>query len=538
MASLSCPACGSPLHAASSTAGLCTACLLKQVLEGNADPDLDVRSDASAGPLSPGDRFGRFAIAGLLGRGGMATVYEAREAPPLERTVALKVLPPEFLHHDSFAERFTHEAKLVAGLEHPGIVPIYASGIDEALGLPWMSMRLMKEGSLAAQLGRGLGLERTTRILRGVAEALDYAHASGVLHRDIKPTNILLDATGRGCLSDFGLARLMERPEGWTVTGTVAGTPHYMSPEQSLGQPIDRRSDIYSLGVVVYEMLTGGTPFHGPSPVAIGMQHVNDPLPVPARHLASDLVFRVLQKALAKKPADRWPSASAFVSALEAASRRAPVPAWRRTVAGVSVVAIATAVGLWMVGRRPDPTLASSVLYVGWNTVPPVATSLPTLSQDTDAAQSEQARTAVVMAGNATSETPVVKPGGSIVENDPPGPGPSDPPQWPDSSTVSTVTISEVGLQPIEAPPIAATLPKRTFEVKPTYPAIARSLQIQGVVLLEGLVQVNGTVTDIRVIKSPHDVLSEPAIRAFQQFRYESGKAPATVQFSFSFELR
>ena len=323
MAPLSaCPACGSPMPPASSTAGLCPACLLEQVLAHDDGEDLDAPPEGLGpsdveGPLAPGAAFGRFKIVGVLGRGGMATVYEAREAPPLERTVALKVLPPEFLHHESFRARFEHEVKLVAGLEHPGVVPIYASGIDKEL--PWMSMRLLRDGSLAAMLGRGIGIERTTRVLRGVAEALDYAHARGVLHRDIKPHNILLDATGRGCLTDFGLARLLERPEAWTATGTVAGTPHYMSPEQALGTPIDRASDLYSLGIVAYEMLTGVTPFRGDSPVAVGKKHVDDPLPVPARELVPGPVFGVLQKALAKRPADRWPSAVAFVDALEAA---------------------------------------------------------------------------------------------------------------------------------------------------------------------------------------------------------------------------
>ncbi len=241
-----CPACGSPLQPASSTAGLCPACLLEQVLAQDEDQDLDApewperRETGVEGPLAPGATFGRFEIVGVLGRGGMATVYEAREAPPLERTVALKVLPPEFS-----APRIVRGAirrtkrRLVAGLEHPGIVPIYASGIDD--GLPWMSMRLLRDGSLAAMLGRGLGIERTTRILRGVAEALDYAHASGVLHRDIKPTQHparrdrpgmpQLTSDSRDCWSG---------PKHGPLTGTVAGTPHYMSPEQALGAPIDR----------------------------------------------------------------------------------------------------------------------------------------------------------------------------------------------------------------------------------------------------------------------------------------------------------
>ena len=182
--------------------------MLGQVLAGSEGSGPDAGADGSDDLLAPGDTCGRFEIVSVLGQGGMAAVYEAREAPPLERTVALKVLPPAFLRNESFAVRFAQEARFVAGLEHPHIVPIYATGIDN--GVPWMSMRLFRRGSLASILTGGIGLERTTHILRGVAEALDYAHANGVLHRDIKPTNILLDASGRGCLSDFGLARLLD----------------------------------------------------------------------------------------------------------------------------------------------------------------------------------------------------------------------------------------------------------------------------------------------------------------------------------------
>ena len=227
--------------------------------------------------------LGPFRIERLLGKGGMATVYEAYEGGVLERVVALKVLPPEFLHDGTFASRFTQEARFAAALEHSNIVPIYASGIND--GIPWMSMRLITGGTVAdllAQNSSGVGGEQLWKILHGVAEALDYAHARGVIHRDIKPSNILLDKDGRAYISDFGLALLMEGGERFTQTRTALGTPRYMAPEQAIGLAVDARCDIYSLGVVGYEMLTGTTPFRG-SALGILKQHLEDPVPVPAR---------------------------------------------------------------------------------------------------------------------------------------------------------------------------------------------------------------------------------------------------------------
>lgn len=158
--------------------------------------------------LSPGTTVGLFQIVGVLGRGGMATVYEAYDRR-LERAVALKVLPPEFLHDGTFAKRFENEARVIAKLEHPNIVPIYASGIDE--GIPWMGMRLLAGGNMGKLLENGRpALSFAVQMLRDVADALDYAHARGVVHRDIKPTNILRDGSGRMCVADFGLAQMLE----------------------------------------------------------------------------------------------------------------------------------------------------------------------------------------------------------------------------------------------------------------------------------------------------------------------------------------
>ena len=538
----SCPACGTPLQPASSTAGLCAACLLKQVLLEDENVDLD-----GFGHLEAGSTFGRFQILGLLGRGGMATVYEAREGPPLERTVALKVLTPELLHHESFAARSTHEAKVVAGLEHPHIVPIYASGIEDRL--PWMSMRLMRDGSLDTLLGQGLGIQRTIQILRGVAEALDYAHANGVLHRDVKPTNILLDATGAGCLSDFGLARLLEGSEALTVTGTVAGTPHYMAPEQALGNPLDSGCDIYSLGVVAYEMLTGRIPFQGDSPVAIGVKHVNARPPAPAPHLVSGAAFKVLRKALAKKSVDRWRSAGAFVSALEAAGARAPLPAGR-ALAGVSAVAIAAAAvaGLWaVIPRTSSMLLGSKPLVVAWDTLPESRTPPPVWSPGT-ADDPVPVPSATPLEPVAVVEGPKlgddVEPSPPPVETDPPKPlldEPSDPKPSP-----SNDAETQPKPRPVVPPPsneVTVILPKVIKQVEPVYPAIARSRQIQGAVILQGLVGADGTVTQIKVIDSAHGVLNDAAVKAFSQFRYAPGTrngvaTPSLVQVTVKFEFK
>jgi tRNA A-37 threonylcarbamoyl transferase component Bud32 len=297
--------------------------------------------------FASGETFGAYRISEPLGRGGMASVYKAYEAA-LDRYVAVKVLPGEFLHDETFAERFRREAKVVARLEHPNIIPIHAFGIEG--GIPWMAMRLISGGALSTLLRGGrLTHERIITILRGAADALDYAHGKGVVHRDVKPQNILLDEAERVYLADFGIAKMVEGSGALTQTGMITGTPHYMAPEQATGQPVDQRVDIYALGVVAYEMLTGRVPFAADTPVAVLIKHATEPMPIPHPSTVPEPLVRALLKGMAKKPEERWPTAGAFVRALEEGLAEVPT-------AVIPVAATATAaVALHAAPTMPPP---------------------------------------------------------------------------------------------------------------------------------------------------------------------------------------
>jgi serine/threonine-protein kinase len=252
---------------------------------------------------------GRYDIQAELGRGGMGVVYRGFDAM-LQRAVAIKVLPREFTYDPQFVQRFRQEAVLAAGLHHPGIVTIHDVGEQD--GVHYIVMQLLEGVTLDAWLlSHGpMPLPQANHIVRQVAEALDYAHSRGIVHRDIKPSNIMVGPGGQATVMDFGLVRAGEGT-GLTRSGTVVGTPEYMAPEQALGQPVDGRTDIYSLGVVIYKMLSGQVPFARSSAMAIAYAHVHEPPPL-LREGRPDLpksVEAVIFKALAKRPEERYQQA-------------------------------------------------------------------------------------------------------------------------------------------------------------------------------------------------------------------------------------
>ncbi|MFN2397203.1 MAG: protein kinase [Gemmatimonadaceae bacterium] len=257
-----------------------------------------------------------------LGRGGMSVVYRAVDVR-LRRDVAIKVLPPDLAYRADVRTRFQREAETAARLNHPNIVPILS--VDERGGLVFIVMVLVEGESLGARLAREkrLSATDTARILRDVASALAYAHSHGVVHRDIKPDNILIEhRTGRSVVTDFGIARALDADTRLTVTGIAVGTPAYMSPEQALGErDVDGRSDIYSLGVVAYQMLAGEVPFAGRNTTALLLRHLNE-IPRSLRSSRVDLppgLVNAIERALAKRREDRWQNAADFGSAIAAA---------------------------------------------------------------------------------------------------------------------------------------------------------------------------------------------------------------------------
>ncbi len=276
-----------------------------------------------------GRTLGNYRLVEQIGLGGMATVYKAYD-PDTDRYVAIKVLPQYFSQDPTFRERFQREAKAIAKLEHLHILPIFAYGEDE--GTAYMAMRYLQAGTLTDRIRQGpLPLSEASRLLNQIASALDHAHTYGVLHRDIKPSNVLLDANGNAFLTDFGIAKMVEATLDLTGGG-ILGTPAYMSPEQCRGNTeLTPASDQYSLGIVLYEMITGRAPFWAETPIALIHMQLNDPLPLP-RQLRPGLpqdAERVILKALAKEPGSRYQScgamASAFAQAVAQASPEQPV---------------------------------------------------------------------------------------------------------------------------------------------------------------------------------------------------------------------
>jgi serine/threonine protein kinase len=277
-----------------------------------------------------GTTLGKYQIVERRGRGGMATVYKAYH-PRLARYVAVKVLHSHLAEGQDFLGRFEREARAVATLRHPHIAQAYDFDVEGEIY--YLVMEFIDGQSLEEKLaelskrGEQLPLAETAQIIHQVAEALDYAHQQGMLHRDLKPSNVLLDRQGQAFLVDFGIARMLSGTQ-YTSTGELLGTPAYMSPEQGLGKTLTSATDIYSLGVMLYEMVTGRVPFDADTPYGVIHKHINDPLP-PPRQLRPDLpeaLVQVLVTALAKDPGERYHSAGEMARALEwALAQKTPV---------------------------------------------------------------------------------------------------------------------------------------------------------------------------------------------------------------------
>jgi len=274
-----------------------------------------------------GTTLGQYQILREIGRGGMAVVYEAYQ-PSLGRSVAIKVLPPQYTFDATFVQRFQQEARAAARLDHPNIVSIYDVG--EQNGVYYIVMQKLEGASLHDMIQRSgrIPPERAAHIAAQVAQALNFAHTHGLTHRDIKPSNILISSSDHATLTDFGIAKAAEGTR-MTQTGLLMGTPEYMSPEQATGKPVGPASDIYSLGIVLYQMLTGRAPFKADSTPALLFKQVYE-RPAPVRtyvpHLSTGLE-QVLDRALAKEPAERFRSAEEMATALLQATGNQPLPA-------------------------------------------------------------------------------------------------------------------------------------------------------------------------------------------------------------------
>lgn len=266
-----------------------------------------------------GKQLGPYQVVAPVGEGGIATVYKAYQ-PGEERYVALKILPRHLVDDAGFAAQFEQVAETVVGLEHPHILPVFDYGQSD--GYAYLAMPFIQHGDLAGLLETGpLTLSEVRRIISQLGGALDYAHQRGLLHQGVKPRNVLLDQQGDCLLMDFGLAAIVAESESVVALGGVIGTPSYLSPEQGERRQVDQRSDVYALGIILYELVTGRVPYRAESPLAVVMKHVNDPLPSPRRFAPElpEAVERVIFKSLAKQPEDRYDTAREIVRAVEGA---------------------------------------------------------------------------------------------------------------------------------------------------------------------------------------------------------------------------
>ena len=381
------------------------------------------------------EKIGIYEVKSELGRGGMATVYRAYD-PRFEREVAVKVLPHELLHADpQFRLRFEREAKIVAQLEHSAIVPVYDVGESE--GQPYFVMRYMNGGSLSERIKAGVfTIDEAIQVLGAIAPGLDEAHSKGIVHRDIKPSNILFDKRGNPYISDFGIAKLSQAQSGNVTGSAIIGTPAYMAPEQAQGTEVDGRADIYALGIILFEMLTGKQPYEADTPMAVAIKHITDPVPQ-IRQTNPKLpegMETIIQKAMAKNKDHRFSSAVEMTNALREMARNitaAPAmasspPASAPTVQAdaalspkrafhvlfviVPIIAVAAlAGGLFLFNGTKTPT--DTPIPVG------TSTSVPQLTETTPPVRET---TAVPIVMESTSTETIVSPTETVTQTQTP----------------------------------------------------------------------------------------------------------------------
>ncbi len=311
-----------------------------------------------------GKSLGQFRIVERIGAGGMATVFKAYQ-PNLDRYVAVKVLPAYHARDPIFLKRFQQEARSVAKLQHANIVPIHEFGEQD--GITFIVMEYVDGGTLKDRLKRPISVAEAVDFMIQAAEGLGCAHGHGIVHRDVKPANMLVRKDGHLLLSDFGIAKILEGTSNLTRAGTGIGTPQYMSPEQGTGQAVDRRSDIYSLGIVLFHALTGKVPFNADSPISITVKHLNEPLPVEKlREAGVPLpIEQVVIKMTAKSAADRYQTTDALIEALTSAvvASHLSLPRWRSGLQPSMSLAPVTPIPPALPSSGPLSNPAAGMLY-------------------------------------------------------------------------------------------------------------------------------------------------------------------------------
>jgi serine/threonine-protein kinase len=422
-----------------------------------------------------GNTLGKYQILDEIGRGGMGVVYRGYDTA-LERQVAIKVLAPHLVWEKDFVERFLREARTAARLKHPNIVTIHDVGEQD--GNYYIVMELLEGETLGQMVARRgpLPVAEAASIASQVASALDRAHEQGLIHRDLKPGNVIVDKEGQATLTDFGIARAMEGTR-LTSTGATLGTPEYMSPEQALGREADRRSDIYSLGVVCYEMLTGRVPFHAETPLAILHQQAYEP-PPEARNLNPGLspeVEQVLLKALAKESRERYGSAGELAQALREASgapagapvrprpvepptiveRPIPLPRRRSVLPWVggglgAIVLVVAAMLIFGRGPGPEPTLTpdgeATATALAWHratqTAEAITVATPTTTRTlAPAPTATPTKMPPVEPTRTPTATPTKKPTATPTHTRTPTPRPSTPTFTPTPTPMPMVHV-------------------------------------------------------------------------------------------------